>query len=66
MKKIKFIQVFSDGSLNYDNINCLTTAKHYNFCEKDFKNSKFCNKKEVVLKDVANYENLRFRQKFLK
>lgn len=64
MKKIKFIQIFSDGSLNYDIMNCLITTKNYNFCEKDFKNSKFCDRKETSLKDVADYENFRFRHKF--
>lgn len=66
MKKIKRIQIFSDGSLNYDNMNCLITTKNYNFCEKDFKNSKFCNRKKKLLKDVADHENFRFRHKFLK
>jgi hypothetical protein len=66
MKKKKVIQIFSDGSLNYNSMNGLNASKSFNFCQRDFKNSKFCDRKEMLLKDVTDHENLKFRHKFLK
>jgi|MDSW01.2.fsa_nt_gb hypothetical protein len=66
MKKLRFIQIFSDGSLNYCNINNSKIIKKYNFCERDFKNSKFCNRKSPLFKTGIDNENLEFRRKFLK
>jgi hypothetical protein len=50
IKKIKALQIFSDGSLNYYNNNFLKTSKKLNFWENDFKNSKFCEKKNIFVK----------------
>jgi hypothetical protein len=64
IKKIKALQIFSDGSLNYYNNNFLKTSKKLNFWENDFKNSKFCEKKIYLLKNVSDHENVEYRYKF--
>lgn len=67
LRKIKSLQIFSDGSLNYYNSNLLKMTKKYNFCKKDFKNSKFCDKKgQLFLQTTADSDNVEYRYKFLK
>ena len=67
LRRIKSLQIFSDGSISYYNSNLLKATKKYNFCKKDFKNSKFCNKKDqLLLQNMADSGNLEYRYKFLK
>ena len=66
IKRIKSLEIFSDGSLNYYNNNFLKMSKKLNVLEKDFKNSKFCDKETYLLKNLADHENFEYRHKFLK
>jgi len=66
LRKIKSLQIFSDGSLSYSNSNLLKMSKKCNFYQKDFKNSRFCDKKGGGLKNLTDLDNFEYRYKFLK
>jgi len=65
MKKIKSVNIFTNGRLNYNFIDYVDLTKNRIFLEKDFGNSKFCVKKKLS-NVTLNQENLKFRHKFLK
>lgn len=60
--KIKFAQIFSNGSLTLCNKHYLK-SKQFNFCEKDHKNF-FFNKKEKINKIKADYSSS-YKNKYL-
>ena len=66
VKKIKSLQIFSDGSFYFCNSNVFKKSKKLKFCDEDFKNSKFGDKKKVFLNNVISYDNFKYRYKFFK
>ena len=60
--KIKFAQIFSNGSLDICNQN-FTKLKQFSFYEKDHKNF-FFNKKEKIIKIKSDYSSS-YKNKYL-
>lgn len=60
--KIKFAQIFSNGSLTFFNKHYIK-SKQLNFCDKDHKNF-FLNKKEKAIKIKADYSSS-YKNKYL-
>jgi hypothetical protein len=62
-KKRKFVQVFSDGSLNFSNKNInLNKTDLYSFQENDLKNFEFYKK---PIKKKSKVQNFYYRKKYL-
>ena len=62
--KLKIIQIFSDGSLNFTYKNTKDSLNNYIFLEKDLKNSPYTVKKNKTLNNNEYFSS--YKNKYIK